>query len=386
MDFQALRDKGIRFGIGITAGASAAGLDAAVVRVKGGAPQLAIKLAKYKRFPFSPSLRTRLLSTRKEGTELAALHFELGKFMAEAAQTMRDSANKELLDVDFIAVQGFTIGHASPRGGRKTIGTLSLGEPALIVEQTGLPVISDFRTRDMAAGGQGSLLSPYVDWLLFAREERTVVRLHLGGLARLTVVTPALENVMAFETGPCNIILDDAVQFLTSSNRLLDSDGAVAGKGVVIDEFLEFLLDHPYFQQVPPKTTSREEFSMDNYLRDALGARRDHSLEDLMATLTAAVAFSIIRAYSRFIKPQYQIARIILSGGGAMNKTLRRQIKKGIPEPVHRISDDYKLPHDAYDAMTVAILGNETLLGKPGNAPHATGARAPVILGKISPP
>jgi len=180
--------------------------------------------------------------------------------------------------------------------------------------------------------------------------------------------------------------IDGAVRLLSSGNQQMDKDGESAAKGVVIDEFLDYLLDHPYFIKNPPKSTGREEFGPEVYLRDALASRREHSFEDLVATVTTAVAYSIIRAHNRFIKPQHEVSRLIIGGGGAHNKTLVERIRQGLPDIAIRMSDEYGMPGDAREATAFAMLGNETICGTACNLPQATGASRQVVLGAISPP
>jgi anhydro-N-acetylmuramic acid kinase len=166
----------------------------------------------------------------------------------------------------------------------------------------------------------------------------------------------------------------------------MDQDGAMAARGNVVSEFLEYLLEHPYFGRQPPKSTGREEFGAEVYLHDALAARKDgHPVEDLVATVTAAVAYSIIQACNRYVAPNHQLARVIVSGGGAANPTLVNRIAKGLTDSVVRTSAEYGIPSDAREAISFAILGNETICGTPANVPSATGASGPVILGKITP-
>jgi anhydro-N-acetylmuramic acid kinase len=345
---------------------------------------LHLKLVDYQRFPYSPGLRNKLLGGLRTGRDLGVLNFELGEKLAAAALDLVGMAREQLCDVDFVSLGGHTIAHVPPRPGNGLIAGLQIGEPAVVAERVELPVVSDFQARDVAAGGQGNPLAAYADWVLFSRDDRTVACLHLGHFASLSVIPPNYESVVAFETGPANAVIDGTVRFLTSGARERDDAGAAAAKGVVIDEFLEYLLGHPFFAQVPPKSIAQDEFAPDVYLRDALTGRKDHSLEDLVATVTAAVGNSIIRAYSRFLMPRFEIDRLIVTGGGAANRTLMGHIRKGMAGTVVRISDDYNLPHDAYDACALAILGSETIAGKAANVPHATGARRAVVLGKIS--
>jgi anhydro-N-acetylmuramic acid kinase len=379
-----IQQKSARFIIGLMSGTSSDGIDAALVRIKGTGPDLAMKLIAYRTFPYTPGLRTRLLSEHLVAKDICLLNFEIGERLAEAALAMMETAKEEGILVDFISSHGHTVGHYPPPGNEK-IGTMQIGETAIIAEKTTLPVISDFRPRDMAAGGQGAPLVPYADWILFRKEDRTVVCLNIGGIANFTVVTPDFKNVLAFDTGPGNMAIDGAVRLLSKGIHDMDKDGKAAAKGMVIDEFLDYLLSHKFFSKVPPKSTGREEFGAEVYLRDALASRRDQAYDDLIATVTHAVARSIIDAYRRFVKPQYNAQQLIVGGGGAMNHTLLKLLRHGLPEVTVFTSDQYGIPHGAREAIAFAILGNETICGTPSNVPQATGASHPVILGKITP-
>ncbi|GMU92542.1 MAG: anhydro-N-acetylmuramic acid kinase [Candidatus Hydrogenedentota bacterium] len=385
MLFEGIRKKPTRYAIGLTCGSSCRGVDAALVRIRGTGPNIHLKLLKSRHFPYASGMRTRLIVARKDTREVCLLNFELGEFLAEAVVEMQRAAHAEMCEVDFVASTGFTIAHHPPRGYDQDVGTFSVGEPAIIAERTQLPVASDFRPRDMAAGGQGGPITAYSDWVLFRREDRTVARIHLGGITNIALLAPKLDDVVAFDAGPGMIAIDGATRLLTGGSQEIDNKGEAATKGVVIDEFLDFLLDHPYFAKVPPKSTSRDEFGPEVYLRDALAGRKDHSFEDLMATVTSAVSYCIVRAYNRFVKPQFSISRVILSGGGVQNQALLQRIKNGLPDVTIRLSDEYGLPAQAVDAIGAAVLGNETFCGTPCNVPHATGAQHPVVLGKITP-
>jgi anhydro-N-acetylmuramic acid kinase len=241
----------------------------------------------------------------------------------------------------------------------------------------------------MAAGGQGAPLVPFADWLLFHRDDRSVICLNIGGIANVTVVTPELEDVVAFDTGPGNMAIDGAARLLTHGEKDMDEGGAMAADGQVVDEFLEYLLGREYFQQPPPKSTGREEFGTEIYLRDAIAARSgSHPPEDLMATATYAVARSILDACERFILPHHDVQRLIIGGGGAHNDCLVSMLREGFremaPETVVRLTDEYGLPADAREAVAFALLGHETLCGRPSNVPRATGAAHPAVLGKIT--
>ncbi len=385
MNLNALREQQTRYVMGLMSGTSCDGIDVVMVRLKGTGPGTAMKLIAYESFPYEASFRTRLLSEHLHAKDVCLLNFEVGERLAEAALTViKKTKEEEGIKPDFIASHGHTIAHYPPPK-NKPSGTLQIGEAALIVERTGLPVVSDFRPRDMAAGGQGAPLVPYADWLLFRRQEHTVVCLNLGGIANFTVVTPDYETVQAFDTGPANMAIDGAVRLLTKGEKEMDLDGDAASRGVVIDEFLTYLLDHPYFEKKPPKSTGREEFGAEIYLRDALLNRREHAYEDLIATVTHAVAKSIADAFENFIRPHHTVQHVIVGGGGAMNKTLMGLLRYRLNDMTVFSSDQYGIPHGAREAIAFAILGNETICGTPSNVPQATGATHPVLLGKITP-
>ena len=384
MSWRDLPDKPQRYVVGLMSGTSCDGITAALVRVRGTGGSIAIKPLHHETFPYDNELRTRLLSPRVDARELCALDFELGRRFADAAAAMQNLALEEPVEIDLIACSGHTMAHLPPRRSEQT-GTLQIGEPAVIAEKCKVPVVSDFRKRDMAAGGQGAPLVPYADWVLFHRPDHTALLLNIGGIANVTVVPPDA-NLVAFDTGPGNMAIDGAMRLLTSGRENLDRDGAMAAKGVVIDELLDYLLGHPYFNEPPPKSTGREDFGPEVYLRDAIASRRDHPPEDIMATVTTAVAYSIVRAFNRWVKPNYDVTRFIISGGGAHNKTLVTRIKAGLPGIKVRLSDSYGIPVDAREAIAFAILGNETICGTPANVPSATGATHSCVLGKITPP
>lgn len=385
MDLNAIREKTTRFGIGLMSGTSCDGIDAAIVRIKGTGPQMLIKLVAFRTIPYAAELKLRLLAPHIDAREGCVLNYELGDRLADATMGMLETAKDEGVEVDFVASSGHTLVHLPPRDSHLR-GTYQIGEPAIIAERAHLPVVSDFRARDIAAGGQGAPLVPYADWVIFHRSDRTVACLNIGGIANVTVVPPRIEDVLAFDTGPGNMAIDGAVRLLTSGKQQMDKDGKAASEGVVIDEFLDYLLDHPYFIKNPPKSTGREEFGPEVYLRDAIASRREHSYQDLIATVTTAVAYSIIRAHNRFIKPNYDVSRLIISGGGAHNKALIDRIRQGLPNVNVKMSDDYAMPVDAREAIAFAMLGNECLCGTPANVPRATGASHPVVLGRITPP
>ncbi|MDQ1255528.1 MAG: Anhydro-N-acetylmuramic acid kinase [Candidatus Hydrogenedentes bacterium] len=385
MKLDEIRSKSVRHVIGLMSGSSCDGVDAALVRIEGTGPGQKLQLGYFETVPYPDGTRARLLAPNFSARELCLLNFDLGARFADAAVKLIEMAKEKGVEVDLIASHGHTAAHVPPRQNAQFFGTLQIAEASVIAERTGLPVVSDFRTRDMAAGGQGAPLVPYADWVLFSRKDRTVACLNLGGIANFTIVTPELGNVSAFDSGPGNMAIDGAIRFLTRGTQHMDRNGEAAARGEVIEEFFDFLLDHPFIKRVPPKTTGREEFGMEVYLRDALTSRRDYTFEDILATITAATAESIARAFSRFIKPQHDCARVIVSGGGVKNKTLMKRLADGLPGGLLRTSEQYGISSDAREAIAFAILGNELVAGHPANVPSATGALRSVLLGKITP-
>ncbi len=384
MELHKLRNKPMRFAIGLMSGTSCDGVDAVLVRLKGAGAATAMKLIEHRSFPYPDSLRARLLREYLDAKEICLLNFELGERFAEAARALIVKAEEQGDTVDFIASHGHTVAHFPPPTD-DTVGTLQIGESAVITERAGVPVVSDFRQRDMAAGGQGAPLVTYADWVLFQKPGRTVACLNIGGIANFTVVTEAFEEIVAFDTGPGNMIIDGTVRLLSKGVKHMDEDGQSAARGTVIDEYLEYLMSHPYFDRVPPKSTGREAFGVAAYLRDAVANRRDQSFDDLVATATAAVAKTIADAYRRFIAPRFTIDHVIVGGGGAKNKTLMKLLARELGQVRLFTMDQYGIPIAAREAIAFAILGNETIMGRPANVPQATGAEHPVILGKITP-
>jgi anhydro-N-acetylmuramic acid kinase len=385
VDLHALCEKPVRYAVGLMSGSSCDGVDAALVRLKGTGPDLRVKLIAFQTRPYSDTFRRKLQDDRLGIRDIVTLDTDLGRLMAEAAQDMLTIAEEHDCTIDFVASHGHTLAHVPPRPNSRGVGTLQIGEPAIIAQRTQLPVVSDFRPADLALGGQGAPLTPYADWALFRKDDRTDACLNIGGIANITVITPDIKQVLAFDTGPGNMPIDYAVSTLVSGHTY-DKNGKLAASGRVIEPMLQALLDHAFLHEAPPKSTGREEFGGDVYLKDLLGEYNDHSPEDIICTVTRAVASGIVDAYDRFVAPHHTLSRIIVSGGGAYNKTLMRFLKEDFEEVQVFSSDRLGLRADAREAIAFAILGNETICQTPANVPSATGASAATVLGKITPP
>lgn len=386
MRLRAIRDKERRYAIGLMSGSSCDGIDAALVRFKSTGDQLRAKLVDHRTMRFPPTIRDRLLQRRISDDELAALDHILGQLLAEAANAVIQTAQTmdEPVEVDFIASHGHTVMHAPPRNGTERCGTLQIGNPSVLARLTQRPVAANFRPRDIAAGGQGAPLTAYADWALFKQKDEPVACLNIGGIANVTIATPRLEEVIAFDTGPGNMPIDGAIRHLTNGRLQYDKNGRRAARGKPIDSMLEKLLDHPFFDELPPKSTGHEEFGFDPYLADTIAANQEATADDVVATVTEAVATSIIEAHERFVLRKYPIKRMVVSGGGAHNRTLMKRIQEGLPDVNVYTSDGAGLPSDAREAIAFAVLGNELFCGTKSNVPSATGASKPVMLGSLT--
>jgi len=371
--------------IGLMSGTSCDGMDAALVRIQRSDADMRCTLLGFCCFPYSPEMRERLLDPAKDAKTICLLNFEVGQRIADAAEAMNAVACNKNVHVDFIASHGHTLAHYPPAAGASSFGTLQIGEPSFAAERAGVPVVSDFRPRDMAAGGQGAPLVPYVDWLLFREPDQTIACLNIGGIANVTVVPPEFSRIMAFDTGPGNMIIDGAAAILSDHEVQIDLDGKAAAAGTVIKSLFDRLMDHAYFELLPPKSAGREQFGSEVYLQDLSRSCRGHSFESGLATVTAVVAETVADAMQRFVVPEYTLSRMIVSGGGAFNKTLMRLLAQAMPAWELLSSDEAGIPADAKEAMAFALLGYETLNARPANVPSATGAKHPVVLGKITP-
>jgi anhydro-N-acetylmuramic acid kinase len=375
-------------------GTSVDGIDASVVRLEGAPPSLKWEVLAHTHRPFVSELRTEIFSCFRPETgsvdRLCRLNFSLGRAFGAAALDAAYEAGLSIKEIDLIGSHGQTLWHEPPvEDGRGS--TLQLGEPAVIAEMTGVPVVSNFRTRDMAAAGQGAPLVPLADWLLLSHPRKIRAAQNIGGIANVTFLPPSslqapqnlYHRVVAFDTGPGNMLIDEAVRLATEGAQDYDNDGVLAAHGNVDESLLSEWLTQPYFGQRPPRSTGRELFGAQRAAEYWSQARlRGLSPNDIVATLTALTARSIEHAYRTFL-PAFP-DEVIVSGGGARNPTLMRMLA-GRLTPAHvATSDEYGLGIEAKEGVAFAVLAYESWHRRAGNIPAATGASHPVVLGSIT--
>lgn len=366
--------------IGLMSGTSLDGVDAALVRFTGDRP--AAELVAFRTVPYEPAFRVRLLELIDHGRtrDAALLHVELGARFAEAVAALLAAEGLAARDVAFVASHGQTVWH------EPGLATLQLGDPAVIAERIGVTVVSDFRSRDVAAGGQGAPLVPVADALLFAATDRPRVLLNVGGMANVTWVPPGgdLDRLTAFDTGP-GVAVVDAVVRLVRPGQAFDVNGVLALAGRVEESLVADLLGDPFFQAAPPKSTGRETFGeafARGLVRETRARRPDASDEDCVATATALTVATIADQVRRWL-PADQ-AEVIASGGGARNPAILRGLADALRRPVTPFEELF-FDGDAKEAVAFALLGWLTLRGRPGNVPGATGAKGRRVLGRVTP-
>lgn len=378
---QRARQKRERLCIGLLSGTSADGVEAALCRIDGTGPTLSLRLIRHQTFPFPPDFSQQILDLATV-PQLSELNVVLGERFAEAAIGLAASAGVPLEEIDVIGSHGQTVAHfPGPLAAHPS--TLQIGEASVIAERTGIPTVFDFRTRDMAAGGQGAPLVPYLDWALFRSAGTWRALQNLGGIGNVSVVGDRLGDTVAFDTGPANMILDGLARRATGGRLSCDLDGTLSRQGKVLPQLLEELMRHPFLSQPPPKSAGREGFG--EVLIAPLWDRFPDRPLDLIATALAFTVEATADAYRRFILPRFPLEAVYVSGGGSRNPNLMAQLASRLaPLPVLPL-DVLGFPEAAKEAALFALLAHEWLSGTPQNVPSATGARTRVILGKMAP-
>jgi anhydro-N-acetylmuramic acid kinase len=362
--------------VGLMSGTSADGVDAAVIDIKNNK----VKLLAFDTFAYQPALRKNILELGEQKTcrpaDISNLNFTLGEVFADAVIKLCRKNKINLRTIDLIGSHGQTIYH-NPED--KIRSTLQIGESSIIAYKTGITTVADFRPKDMAAGGQGAPLVPFADYFLFKSNKNRAIQ-NIGGIANVTFLPANCKpkDIIAFDTGPGNMIIDRLAFLITKGKQNFDKDGKIASNGKVNIKILSQMLKNPYFRKKPPKSTGREMFGRE--YTDAFYRKLPN--EDMIATATAFTAVSIAEAYKKFLPKMPE--EIILCGGGARNKTLVKMLRQNIKSKI-LFTDDFGINSDAKEAVSFAILAYATIKGIANNVPSATGAQKAVILGKIIP-
>jgi len=383
--------------LGMMSGTSADGIDVALVRVSGRPPRLRASLEQFACFPYPPRVHREILriasGAAASAADIARLNVLVGELFAKAALDACRKFRVPLRAVNLIGSHGQTIFHQGQLGAylgaRAIAATMQIGEPAVIAARTGIPTVGDFRPADLAAGGQGAPLVPFVDYLLYRHPRRGRVALNIGGIANLTAIPAGARpgDVFAFDTGPGNMLVDALVQRITGGRQHYDRDTRLAQRGRLEPDLLAVLVAHPFFKTRPPKSAGREEFGAAFAERAAAWAKRSAvRAEDLLHTVTVLTPVTVVDAIRRWVEPRMRLDEVIVSGGGTHNPLMMEQLRAGLAGISLLPSAMWGVPEDAKEAFAFAVLACETFHARPANLPGATGARRPVVLGKLCRP
>lgn len=391
--------------IGLISGTSVDGIDAALVEIDGHAQKNELHLRAFTTYPYPEDVRSELLGLYDDQAQavvrICSLNAVIGGLFADAAMAICEQAGVDIRQVEVIGSHGQTVWHQPAHDPTMTLSvpsTLQIGESAIITARSGVPVIADFRVADMAVGGQGAPLAPYFDWAVFGDPGRSRAIQNIGGIGNVTWLPTgaAIDQVIAFDTGPGNILMDGIVSLLTGGEQTFDRDGLLAAAGIVDRAMLGGLLADPYLRQAPPKTTGRERYGLEQ-CRDLI-ERAGLGLEagilptatddvgqrgrDLIATVTAFTAHSIADAYRDWLPTLPD--DVLVNGGGCRNPTLMTMLATLLPTSTVAATDAAGIDGDAKEAMLFALMAHDALAGYPTNVPSATGASRAIPLGKIS--
>lgn len=385
------RTKPERLIVGLMTGTSADAVDAVLVRLKGDGLAATHEVLAERELPLDDELRAEVLAVAAAKTvepeRLMRLDVRLAEVYAEAVRAIAEEASVKLTAICAIGSHGQTVRHI-PRAGTARALTLQLGSPHTLAERTGITVVSDFRKRDTAAGGEGAPLVPIADWWLFHSDKESRVLLNLGGMANVTWLKKggALSDVVAFDTGPGNAVLDGLVRAGTRGLAQRDDAGGLAASGRAHEALLEELLADPFFSLPPPRSTGRERFG-DGYAERLaeLGEGMGLTLEDTLATAVELTAASIEQALREHLAPRGKVDAVYASGGGVRNVTLMLALRRRLDGIRLERLDELGVSAGIKEALAFAFLAHLTLCGEAGNVPGATGARHAVVLGSITP-
>jgi anhydro-N-acetylmuramic acid kinase len=375
--------------IGLMSGTSVDGIDAVLIRVQGNGRNTKLEEIEFETYPFPAGFKEYVLKNSIADTanleDICRLNMLYPQLYAEAIFKLCEKAKVKISDIDLIGTHGQTIHHL-PKPfemfNHTVKSTLQIGDPSALAKLTGVVTVGDFRTADMAVGGEGAPLVPYFDFIMFSSDEMNRGLLNIGGIGNITILPKSctVKNVFAFDTGPGNMIIDGLTK--KYFNKPYDLDGLIGQSGKLNEKLFAFLKSHQYYQRKPPKSTGREIFG-EKYISEILSIENNISPEDLIRTVTELTAWSIYENYKLYVLDETKIDELLVSGGGAHNKFLMFLLQKYFENVKVRKIEDYGYSSDSKEAVCFAILANETVSGNPANVPRTTGAKEPVILGKI---
>lgn len=373
--------------IGLMSGTSLDGIDAALVEITGSGVDTKVKLLEFITLDMDDNIKNEIkeacLEEKSSVEGICSLNFKLGYVFAKGAKEVCRKANIKMEDVDFIASHGQTIYHIPKERDGLVKSTLQIGEASVIAYETNTLVVSNFREMDMASGGEGAPLVPYTEYILYGEKGKTIALQNIGGIGNVTVLPKdnSIDSIFAFDTGPGNMIIDEACNILF--NIPYDKNGEIAAGGNINTEMLEELMKCSYIYKKPPKSTGREDFG-EKFTRDLIEKYKNIPKKDIISTFTMFTAKTIGYNYRNFILKERGLDKVIISGGGSHNKTLINFIREEVKGVEVLTQEDIGFSSDAKEAIAFAILGNETLHNSFSNVPSATGANEKVILGQIT--
>ncbi len=386
-----LSKKNKKVAVGLMSGTSLDGVDVALLEITGSGTNTKLNLIGFLEFPFPDGLKKELLKNSVKETSnvesISQLNFLLSHIYFDAIKTLCNDIDYPIENIDLIGTHGQTIHHlpnVKNYFGYKISSTLQIGDPAVLAKLSGIVTIGDFRTGDVALGGEGAPLIPYFDYILFHSSEKNRALLNIGGISNFTILNKnkGLQDVLAFDTGPGNMLIDTLTKKMF--NKDFDKDGNLARSGKFNKQLCEALIQQDEFiEKTPPKSTGREYYG-EVFLEKIINKFSNVPPKDWLNTITKFTAYAVYRNYEKFVKPETEIDELIVSGGGAKNIFLYECLHNKFEDKVKiKVIDDIGISSDAKEAICFAVLANEAIAGNPTNIPRTTGAKRATILGKI---
>lgn len=370
--------------IGLMSGTSMDGLDISYITIEKTVNSVKSSMIKYKSYDYEPEFKKYIQNQCTGKSEnICRANFDISRKWSDMIDKFIMDNSIDLQEIDLIGSHGQTIWHSHGHS------TLQIGEPAVIAERFKKPVISNFRVADVAAGGSGAPLVPFIDYLLFKDYNKDFLLLNIGGIANFTIIPAranSVDDVYALDTGPGNGLIDTAMEIATDGKHSFDKDGKWARSGNIKPVILDELNSHPYLEKDLPKSTGKEEFGKEytKYLIKKHHVNKKQGFQDLIATLTFFTAKTIYGSYQKYFADKYSLDEIIVSGGGANNPVIMKYLKELFDDVKFSAPESYNLDIDAKESMAFAILAALRVWEIPANVPNVTGATKPVLLGNIT--